>query len=259
MCINFCRWTTRDSALLFYIITELKENPKTQFRAQLIKKLFPQHSEEKVSFQKYRLRIKKAWEEKWRNIINDWIRDKEELVYKLNEGWEVINKHVVKKKELDKERREQLQRCAYWKEQLEKLRIEKQQRIRRIQIMVEPFEKNLEAKEHNRLQEEWAKREFQRKLLEEYKKEQTETATQARKEREQLQVELDKNSRLQSKYNQTRVQIRQLNYKEKVGTQKELERLRLEEQQLRAELLEKTKERVEVDYHPTNVLADTHV
>lgn len=196
------RWSPRDSALLFYIMTSIENASNSLFQEELTRRLFPQCNYEVIIAQKYRLKMKRAWEEKRDNIIKDWMRDKEELQTKINTAWDNLTSHQVKKLEYVLERRKQKEKCKYWKDLLENMRNEKRLKVRRIQIMVEPYEKMMEQRERTRMEEDERKRREQKELLEEYKKKRVLKMEQEQLEKGKLEKELLKNAKLQAKYNQ---------------------------------------------------------
>ncbi|CAL8070379.1 unnamed protein product [Orchesella dallaii] len=79
---------------------------------------------------------------------------------------------------------------------------------------------------------------------------------QQRKEEEEATKE--KERRLKSAQNQVRVDIRKKAFEMKRVVAQELERQQAREKEERMTKLEKMKEKVEIDYHPANVLNDTH-
>jgi hypothetical protein len=251
------QWSARDSALLQHLSSSPLCEP-LPLQSQLLRRLFPSHTQEEIIAQKYRLKMKRAWEEKRDNIVKDWTRDKEELRCKTNAAWSDLQTSKEKRLTLEIERKKQKERCKHWATLLDSMRKAKGLKVRRIAIMVEPFERAMEEREKARLELEAKKRLEQKRLVQDFKEKRKIRELQRLAEQQQLEHELERNKTLQAKYNHTRVLVRQFEHEKKQEHQRKLEKLKEQEKFLNAQLLEKTKHKVELDYDPSNLYAETY-
>jgi hypothetical protein len=255
------KWTIAESALLVYITKFLEESPEptsASLQKDLTRKLFPGKTQEEIISHKYMLKSKRVLEEKRANIIRDWLRDKSELQAKTNSAWESLHKEKVKKLEKFLKLRKQKEICLEWAELLSKMRSEKNENVKKIQVVTEPFVKKIE--ENERLK---AKRENDRKALVKhsahvYKEKKMEEKLETLHMKQEVEEITKKMQHAQQKVNKSRVQIRKLEFEEKRKSKRATEEKVLEEKKKKAEQLEKTKNKVEIDYDPVNVWADTH-
>ncbi|CAL8070375.1 unnamed protein product [Orchesella dallaii] len=144
-------WSAKDSAILFHLMCMLQsDSHKAGSRLSSEKlctdvalRIFPSYSREQVITQKYRLKVKRALEEKQESIIKDWKRDKEKLVKKINGAWDDIRRKETKLNELEGEKRLQKEKCLYWMTKLEQLQLSNQKKIRTIDTLVKPMEEQM--------------------------------------------------------------------------------------------------------------------
>ena len=256
-------WTIAESALLFYIITALEESATitatTNLQADLIARIFPNKKREQVIHQKYLLKTKKFLEEKRANIIRDWLRDKAELEAKTNSAWDALHKEKAKRLEKTIKLKKQREICLQWASLLTKMRRAKSERIKMIQTMAEPISKQLSELERAKQHRETERKFCAKSAAEKYKEKKTEEALNARRKKDEMNKIMEQAKKIQLKNHRHRVQLRQSEFELKMETRKAKEEAAQKERQRKAAMLEDLKEKPEINYDPSNVLADTHV
>jgi len=258
--IHSSKWSAEDSALLFFIASTLKEEntlSASSLLNDLTVKLFKSKTREEIVAQKYRLKMKKFWEERYNNIIRDWVRDKVEMQDKINFAWDELHKKRVTKLEFNAKAKKQRELCFQWASIVEKMRKDKCAKIHRLEIIVEPFEKRLEEQDRYKRLQEIRRRDEMKIEVNKFKTQKMEQKEENKKSEAIIQDMIQFQNKLSESYNRTRVDFRKYRQEEKLQTRKELEAMKEYEQMKKEELLEKTKEKVEIDYDPENVLQDT--
>lgn len=261
--IEMAAWPSKDSALLFHLMTVTQTQSGSHFSneklcTEVASRIFPEYSREDIIAQKYRLKVKKALEEKRDNVLKHWQRDKENLVKKINAAWDDIQKKQKVMEDFQQERKAQQEKCQYWTDLLEKMRKENQKRIRQIQTLVEPLEEQLRHKQRVKEKQEKGRRLEQKQLIEKFHKLKLEEEEEHKRRQEEIQAALEKDRKIRQIHNRTRVHMRKREFEMKREHWRNLERQKEEDVRRRQDILEKTKEKVEIDYHPVSVLQDTH-
>jgi len=179
-------------------------------------------------------------------------------VKKVNSAWENIQTKDRFQQDYQNERRLQQEKCQYWTELLEKMRKENRKRVRAIQTLVEPLEEEMKNRLELQDRHEKSRRLQQKELLDKFQRLRVESKQEQKKRQEEIQAALEKDKKIRQIHNRTRVHLRKKEYEQKMETMKELERKREEDRQARNDLLEKTKEKVDIAYNPANIVQDTH-
>ena len=138
-------WKLRDTSVLFSIFNSMDTSVNivnfTPVQIELTKRLFPKKSQKEIIQQKYRLKTKKALEEKRGSIIRTWLQDKNELEAKTHLAWQDVNKKRLAEIEKRVSLSSQADLCQFWSERLEKMRNEKCVNVKRLRISIEPVQK----------------------------------------------------------------------------------------------------------------------
>ncbi|ODM97266.1 hypothetical protein Ocin01_09415 [Orchesella cincta] len=259
-------WDVKDAAILYHLMNMFQsDSNKTgshfsseKLCTEVAIRIFPLYTREQVIAQKYRLKVKRALEEKRESIIKDWIRDKEKLMKKINGAWEDIQHQQQRRNELESEKRLQKEKCHYWMTKLEEIRLENQKKIRTIDVLMKPLEEQQKQKQLLQEKQERSRRYKQKHLVDKFRQMKIESLEAFQQRREEMDAAEEKEKRLRLVKNQVRVDLRKEAFEMKRTAAKELARKQAQEEEERLANLEKTKEKVEIDYHPSNVLNDTH-
>lgn len=265
--LEMAAWSFRDSALLFHLMNMTTQSKSHQHFSseklctEVAHRLFqpaPHGGRDGIIAQKYRLKVKRALEEKRDSVIKHWLVDKDKLVKKVNAAWEDIQKREQQKEEWSKEKKVQQVKCQKWTELLEKMRNDNRRKIRTIQTMVEPLEEQMRRQQKVKKEIEKSRRQEQKEMLTRFQRMKMENGEEEKRHREEIQVKLEKDLKLRQIQNRARVHLRRQEFQDKKESEKEAERRKEEERQRRLDILERTKEKVDIDYHPANVLSETH-
>jgi hypothetical protein len=175
-CILGTGWDLKETSVLFYVLNALDSSSTTAnftpLQAELTMRLFPKKPRKQIIQQKYRLKTKKALEEKRASIIRTWIQDKNELEAKINVAWQEVNKKRLEEQEKKISLRKQADICLFWSERLEKMRKEKCLRVKKIRILVEPAERCQQNLAKSIMENEAKRRQEVRSRMQKYKEEQ---------------------------------------------------------------------------------------
>lgn len=263
--LELAGWSPKDSALLFHLMNMTSQNKSHQHFSteklctEVATRLFSgRHSKDSIIAQKYRVKVKKALEEKRDSVIKQWLLDKDKLVKRVNAAWDDIQRQEARREEWSKEKKDQLEKCQYWTNLLETMRKENRRKIRTISALVEPLEEQMRRQQKVKQEQERNRRLEQKEVLERLQRLRVENEEEEKRNREEIQMKLEKDRKMRQIHNRARVHLRRQEYQEKKESEKEAERRKEEERQQREEILERTKEPVNIDWNPWNVLSDTH-
>lgn len=258
-------WPSKDSALLFHLMNLTGQNKSHQhFSAEKLctevaTRLFLKvHSRDNIIAHKYLLKVKKALEEKRSSVIKGWLQDKSKLVKKVNLAWEDIQRQEQRKEEWAREKKLQQEKCQMWVDLLEKMRNENRAKVRAISSLVEPLEEEQRRQQKAKEDQERIRRMEQKQLLEKFQRIKLEHDEEEKRHQEEIQEKLEKDKRIRKIQNMARVHLRHQEWREKKEYEKEIDRRKREDQRIREEILERSKEKVNVSWAPWNILNDTH-